>query len=1171
MSLPFRFLLSCWSICVVTALQAQNLPAIVVCDDDTQTFCLESNQFELCAEIVLDDTFTEPIDFYAIIWGDGDTTFVQGDDPNLSRFKTYQFDFFGTCQYAEEIPVRLLIFLDNGDQLNNSFFLLFKNPPQAIINFTPGQPCVGTPVEFSATPCPSENFEVLSWEYGDGTSDNTGVHTYDQPGSFTVTLTVANDCETVSGQQVITVIEPAIAMASVIDGVQNSSEPFVVCSSTVLLDGSNSLNETIYDWSVQPGGNNTSWGNSTPDTVNPQIFFNEEDNYIVILEVDNACQIPDRDTLEFQVVGTDALSLQEEPDACQSLDYTPIPLLDEAVYTVDGQVIDAMSFPLTLGPGEHVIEAMLSSVCGDQSVVDSCTVNTLQQVAFQLEDTVLCSSSSPLTLAVNFPDAGECYLNGMLLPDCQFDPADALADNLIVFQGDCLESDSLRIEVIATDNLSISLPQNQFCISDAAITIATSNPGGQWSGKGFADPSSNLYDPSLAGVGQDTIQYRFNFVTPGDSCPAVVSQVVDIFPELFGDFIVTDCIGNTLSFDTISTAPSFTNVTYDFGDGNSSNQIAPSHTYASAGTYTVTLTISQTGGCSAQQSKMVTVEPPPIAAFSLAQADTVCSGTLVSFIDEAIGDDLNYVWLLNGDTLSQSATPASIELLALGQDSTYVLTQHVRNGCAADTAIRTIEVLAGPNPVFFVSQNTICSGDTLAINNVSANNGTFWLWDFGDGTIATGPIPPSHFFISEVQDTFEVQLTVGNTCDTMTYTETIIVVPTDVTAFLNIEYPMVCSGEPFRLVNGSGVPGAEFFFSDGNTAFGDTVFYQFNTEIDSTFEVTMRVYGCGFDEITRTIDVRAAPTLVVAVDEQTCNNESATFTLTSNVANLLLFYGDGDSSNLTLSTHLYDQVGTYQWIAQAISTDGCVTEQTGSLDVLEIGTADFSIENPLCENAVLNYVDASSGSIEQWLWDFGDGNQTSGNQAINHQYEMADLYTVQLITIFNNQCRDTTQQDIDVFAQPTADFSYVQSAPCTNNYDFTNLSSPSDFLEWDFGDGNTTTISNPNHTFNTTGSIPVRLIVSRNACQDTTTQIIEVPIFPDFAAELQFTTSACIPSTVAFTGNVSNADNILWDFGDGIQSNEANPFHTYVVANDYVVQLTVTGNGCEKDTTIAIT
>jgi len=127
---------------------------------------------------------------------------------------------------------------------------------------------------------------------------------------------------------------------------------------------------------------------------------------------------------------------------------------------------------------------------------------------------------------------------------------------------------------------------------------------------------------------------------------------------------------------------------------------------------------------------------------------------------------------------------------------------------------------------------------------------------------------------------------------------------------------------------------------------------------------------------------------------------------------------------------------------------------------------------------------------------------------------------------------------------------------------------------WDFGDGTTSAIQSPTHTYNVAGVYSVSLTVTGTAggsAVKTGPNLITVtnpaPL-PPVANFILDSVSGVAPKTVIFT-DISTGDisSRLWDFGDGSTSTLQNPTHVYSVAGVYSVSLSVTGSGGSKSIT----
>ncbi len=150
--------------------------------------------------------------------------------------------------------------------------------------------------------------------------------------------------------------------------------------------------------------------------------------------------------------------------------------------------------------------------------------------------------------------------------------------------------------------------------------------------------------------------------------------------------------------------------------------------------------------------------------------------------------------------------------------------------------------------------------------------------------------------------------------------------------------------------------------------------------------------------------------------------------------------------------------------------------------------ADFTIDTASgCAPFSVTFSNQSS-AFGTYLWDFGGGDTTSLIYNPTHVFPTPGTYTVTLI-LYNNACKisDTAFTIITVYPGITADFG-LASPPCSNNISLTDSSatSPTSW-QWDFGDGATSILPNPNHSYPSSGNYVVTLIATTaNGCADTT-------------------------------------------------------------------------------------
>jgi PKD repeat protein len=266
-------------------------------------------------------------------------------------------------------------------------------------------------------------------------------------------------------------------------------------------------------------------------------------------------------------------------------------------------------------------------------------------------------------------------------------------------------------------------------------------------------------------------------------------------------------------------------------------------------------------------------------------------------------------------------------------------------------------------------------------------------------------------------------------------------------------------------------------------------------------------------------------------------------------------FGDGNTSAAENPLHTYTAAGTYN--VCLIVTNPCSADTIcQTITVCDDATAAYiTAVNGL--NA--SFSDQSTGTVDSWHWDFGDGN-TSTQQNVPHSYIAPGVYNVCLIA--ENTCgyNDTICQTVTIC--DTVISNYTANANALS-LDFTDNSTGGNSWAWDFGDGTTSTSQNPSHTYAAAGSYNVCLITT-NACGDADTicnffDICELPL-----AAFNSSVNAL---TIIFTDQSSSSTTWAWDFGDGTTSTSQNPSHTYATAGSYNVCL-IAMNSCGVADTI---
>ncbi|MGN6195339.1 MAG: PKD domain-containing protein [Ginsengibacter sp.] len=230
-----------------------------------------------------------------------------------------------------------------------------------------------------------------------------------------------------------------------------------------------------------------------------------------------------------------------------------------------------------------------------------------------------------------------------------------------------------------------------------------------------------------------------------------------------------------------------------------------------------------------------------------------------------------------------------------------------------------------------------------------------------------------------------------------------------------------------------------------------------------------------------------------------------------------------------------------------------------------------------CSNVNFAGMSSVSGRLT-WNWDFGDGSTAIG-QNVSHAYvDGANTDTVRLVVTAPSDCGIATVKATKVInltrTIPLAKFGYSLQCgnPSVTFSDSTTLTgSTIQGWLWNFGDGTTSTLQNPVHTFNGYGNYVVKLSVTSNGnCNGTDIATTTLPIEAKPVADYS-DSKTCVNTPANFTDLSSIAFGSIntwyWDFGDGTNSISRNPSKIYALAGPYDVKLVVkSASGCISDT-----
>lgn len=277
-------------------------------------------------------------------------------------------------------------------------------------------------------------------------------------------------------------------------------------------------------------------------------------------------------------------------------------------------------------------------------------------------------------------------------------------------------------------------------------------------------------------------------------------------------------------------------------------------------------------------------------------------------------------------------------------------------------------------------------------------------------------------------------------------------------------------------------------------------------------------------------------------------------------------FGDGSAGDTTNApAHTYVSSGVYNVILISIDSSTCNVSDTAYLTITVAGVgvlASFNLsDSSTCDSLKVQLQNTSTGGLS-FNWDFGDGTSATSFDA-SHAYTIPGTYQIVLTIVDSSSCNimDTATVLVTLLQETVAAALPSDLTGCLPlNIQFTNSGTGVQFL-WDFGDGNTSTLASPQHTYNSPGTFIVTLIATdSSSCNISDTSTFTVIAFDEIlVADFSLNQSTGCDSLHVDVVNTSGAGtSYFWDFGDGNTSIQENLSHTYFNPGTYTITFIVT-------------
>lgn len=589
---------------------------------------------------------------------------------------------------------------------------------------------------------------------------------------------------------------------------------------------------------------------------------------------------------------------------------------------------------------------------------------------------------------------------------------------------------------------------------------------------------------------------------------------------------------------------------------------------------TIIAYISDSKNCKIKDSLRITVYSVPDARFTFKPG---CEGNKLLIKDSSqISNDsiVFYRWKNNViDTLNTK----QFEYDFTGNlSNTLKLEVKSSFGCI-DSFRSTIYVNPAPKSTFTL--NNVCFGDSaIAINTSTIKSGSInrISWNTSEGKYSGINILKHRYSKS---DTFTITLqTTSDKLCVDSIKKQIIIYPLPIASF-NI--PDVCFGDSSIVFNTSMINGDSIVLNEWNI--DGSVYNETSPNVlfsnDSNYSVSLKVSSNHLcvDSVSGKAIVNPNPIALFITDTICFGNYTKVKSLSSISSGSINQWeynlSDGSSYNTKDFSHRFNIGDTFDIALVVSSNKNCKDTFNTSTVVLPGLNPDFTFTN-VCINQAVEIFDNTSfnnTNIQSWLYKFTNTDSSTFKDPI-FTYPLPGNYRIIQTVKSVEGCEYDTSKIVRIYPNPIIDF--TDSNKCIDNkFAFSSIISIDtgsiNSQKWYFGDGDSSIVSNPIHSFPVAGLYDVTLKAESNfGCIDSIVKTIESypPVIVSFNAQ-----NVCLGHLMYFSDNSSTPrstiQSYLWDFDDGNTSNVQNPVHRYYFPDTFNVRLQITSAyNCTYDT-----
>jgi gliding motility-associated-like protein len=520
-------------------------------------------------------------------------------------------------------------------------------------------------------------------------------------------------------------------------------------------------------------------------------------------------------------------------------------------------------------------------------------------------------------------------------------------------------------------------------------------------------------------------------VTTSDGCKDSISNSVGIQSAVVvnAGTNITTCDNNT----TVNLSGSIQNAGGGFwtasGQFSSTTSLTPIYTPTQEakdnGVDTLTLTSFSSPYCpNKSDTVFIFFNPGPTA--SVGSDIVVCQDVASIPVTAVLNGSTGVVWhtsstegTFTDDSLITTFYHPSATDTAAG--TVYLYIETTGNGICASTT-DTLTVTFTPVPTVLIkTEDSICSGSAIVLDvTVSTGAGTWSASGAGtflpDNTTLNGVYYPTNADNQAGMVTLYFTSSDNNDCQPVVDSLVVTIKQSPTAAFGAVS---ACAGDAVQFNDSSTAAGT---ITNWNWVFGDLSLPSLSQSPAHTYN------NCGSKTVALVVtadngcidsDTQSIPVYCIPVANYTaigvCLKEGTEFTNTSTVSGSTITatgwdFGDATTSTDNNPSHMFPASGSFVVTLVATSAQGCIDTLTQTVSLVAGPTANFTISDATAEiSQNISYLDASTGSVD-WLWNFGDGSNTSTLINPSHMFTVGGVYDVCLISTDPSGCMDTICQ-----------------------------------------------------------------------------------------------------------------------------------------------------------------